>query len=190
MGKAFHTLMPAGATETVKRSVWLECGCKQCASLLRRAGKDRRVLAQAAPGKENDLTKDVAAMLDTRLPLGSLFTHIPNGGYRTPRTAGLLRAMGTRPGFPDFEVGVPRVALFTIELKTVSGELDDEQEQWRDVLQLIPGVVWACCRSVDEVIAMLTLHGVALRPPGSAPLTPQTKSPPAFARRRAKSMGR
>lgn len=70
---------------------------------------------------------------DKRLEL--LF-HIPNGGYRRPLEAVLLKASGLKPGIPDLFLPVPssgKSGLF-IELKKRDGTLRHLQQDWLDRL--------------------------------------------------------
>lgn len=62
-----------------------------------------------------------------------LFHAIPNGGFRSRRTAGLLKAEGVRPGVPDYSLPVPRGGAhgLYIELKRVKGgRVEPEQRTW------------------------------------------------------------
>ena len=57
------------------------------------------------------------------MPELRLMYAIPNGGYRAPRTAALLKRTGVKPGVPDICLPVPRPphpSLY-IELKRVKG---------------------------------------------------------------------
>lgn len=58
--------------------------------------------------------------------------HIPNGGYRRPREAAELQAMGVKAGVPDLLLPVSRRgyhALF-VELKTSVGYVSSAQRAW------------------------------------------------------------
>ena len=55
---------------------------------------------------------------------------IPNGGYRSKKTAGIMKAEGVKSGVPDlhlFAVCPPYHSLY-IEMKTEKGSLSDSQE--------------------------------------------------------------
>lgn len=69
--------------------------------------------------------------------------HSPNGGYRDKREAGKLVAMGTKRGFPDLFLPIPRGSwsgLF-IEMKIIGhknkkdGGATDEQLNWLPFLR-------------------------------------------------------
>ena len=58
---------------------------------------------------------------------------IPNGGWRHPKTAAVLKATGVRPGFPDLVLLTPRggYAGLMVELKRVRGsKTSTAQKDW------------------------------------------------------------
>ena len=66
-----------------------------------------------------------------RPELGLLF-HIPNGGGRSKREAGILKAMGVRPGVSDLFLPVPAGGKhgLWLELKALGGAISTEQVSW------------------------------------------------------------
>src|SRR3990167_6123406 len=50
---------------------------------------------------------------------------IPNGEYRSPRTAGRLKAMGVQAGVADLHITLPRGRTAWIELKSAKGVQSD-----------------------------------------------------------------
>ena len=66
-----------------------------------------------------------------RHELGLLF-HIPNGGGRSKREAGVLKAMGVRPGVSDLFLPVPAGGKhgLWLELKALGGAISTEQRVW------------------------------------------------------------
>lgn len=61
---------------------------------------------------------------------------IPNGGYRNPKTAAILKREGTLAGVPDTFLAIPRKAhhgLF-IELKTAKGKPTEKQVEMMAIL--------------------------------------------------------
>ncbi len=61
-----------------------------------------------------------------------LLHHSPNGGKRNLREAARFKAMGTRAGFPDLALLVPRrgrYGLF-VEMKSGHGRQTAEQRWW------------------------------------------------------------
>lgn len=66
-----------------------------------------------------------------------LLHHSPNGGRRSIREAARFKAMGTRAGFPDLVLLVPRLgcgALF-LELKTPKGAQSASQKRYQALLE-------------------------------------------------------
>lgn len=67
-----------------------------------------------------------------KYPLVRIFA-VPNGGARSPATAGRLKAEGVLRGVPD--LFVPEWRLW-IEMKRIKGgRLSDEQKEWIDYLE-------------------------------------------------------
>lgn len=66
-----------------------------------------------------------------RAELDLLF-HIPNGGGRSKREAGLLKMMGVKPGVSDLFLPVPKDGFhgLWVEMKTDDGRLSEEQKKW------------------------------------------------------------
>jgi hypothetical protein len=67
----------------------------------------------------------------SRPELGLLF-HIPNGGGRSKREAGILKAMGVRAGVSDLFLPVPAGTKhgLWLELKAIGGAISTEQRVW------------------------------------------------------------
>lgn len=91
--------------------------------------------------------------------LSNFIHHSPNGGYRTKREGGNFKLMGTKAGFPDLFVFIPKGeyhGLF-IELKTPkgksrqAGQVSDNQEMMIDRLNSI-GYKAVVCYGYDEAV--------------------------------------
>jgi hypothetical protein len=83
-----------------------------------------------------------------RYPEMAWIFHVPNGGWRTAKTAGKLKAQGVKPGVPDYVWPLPRGEHHGcwIEMKRVrSGALESKQKLWRDWL-IAQGYYWEMCR--------------------------------------------
>lgn len=116
---------------------------------------------------EADLQKNVAKYLNYVLPKGSVFHHSPNEGWKmTIAWKMKLKNMGFRAGWPDLEIFCPESKPIFIELKQPKNYLSPNQKEVKEILCALP-VVYAMCRSVNEVAAvlrtqvMLTPHGMA-----------------------------
>lgn len=86
-----------------------------------------------------------------------LLHHSPNGGYRTASEGAKFKAMGTRAGFADLVLLLPRGiyhALF-VEMKTEKGRQTALQKQWQDAVEK-QGYKYEICRSFGDFINIIT----------------------------------
>lgn len=85
---------------------------------------------------------------------------IPNGGWRSPATATLLKRTGVKPGVPDMCLPVARQGYhgLYIELKRgTGGRVSVEQKKW--LLALSQEGYKACvCRGADEAIQTIRAY--------------------------------
>src|ERR1039458_352352 len=84
-----------------------------------------RKAPQSRP-KEVVLHMSVAKLLRDYARSDWQWTHVPSGEVRDARTAGKLKAMGIKPGWPDFVLVPPTGQLHCLELKRVGEKLTDE----------------------------------------------------------------
>ncbi len=73
--------------------------------------------------------------------------------------------MGVLPGFPDLIfiwVDAGRVSVAFIELKSATGQLRPPQKMFRTKCFLL-GLLWAECRSIEEVSTALQYFKVPMR---------------------------
>jgi hypothetical protein len=80
--------------------------------------------------------------------------HIPNGELRDKRTAGKLKQMGVKAGWPDFVLVPPAGQLHCLELKRIGESLSDAQEQFK-LWCVAHDVPHRMARSLDEALAAL-----------------------------------
>lgn len=82
--------------------------------------------------------------------MARLLHHSPNGGWRTRAEAALFKAMGTRAGFPDLILLVPRGGFHAlmIEMKTRRGRQSEEQREYQRLVEVM-GYRYEVCRSFD-----------------------------------------
>jgi hypothetical protein len=111
---------------------------------------------------EDELQKQVAGFLDWALPAGFRWLHVPNGGRRDPVVAAILKGFGVKPGAADVLILTPAGRFVWIELKSPTGQLSSEQQDWRDWCRAI-GAPWFLCRSLDDVVEALTSLQIRLR---------------------------
>jgi hypothetical protein len=111
---------------------------------------------------EEQLHRSVAQLLRTAAP-ELLWWSTPNQrGTRKRWEMGVLYALGVKSGVPDICIVLPGGQLGCIELKAKGGALTDSQKAFGQHLKMSGGL-WACCRSLDEVIITLEAWGVPLR---------------------------
>ena len=84
---------------------------------------------------------------------------IPNGEYRSKRTAGRLKAMGVQPGVADLHITLPGGRSLWIELKSEKGRLSPAQRAFAEAETAI-GAEYKICRSIDDVVDVLGRRGV------------------------------
>ena len=108
---------------------------------------------RAAP--EDALQRDTAEWVvlhQAAHPVLCWMFHAPNGGKRPRGEAGKLRAMGVRPGVPDWMLPFPSPAGrwmgLAIELKSATGRTTPEQEAWLAQCKQA-GWLTAVCRGLD-----------------------------------------
>ena len=99
---------------------------------------------------ERELTKAAASYFRHCLDGSVAWTHFPAGEYRPPKTGALLKAMGLKAGWPDFQFLFGGRAYF-IELKVDKGRLSENQKIAHKQIEEAGGTI-AVCRSTDEII--------------------------------------
>jgi hypothetical protein len=113
---------------------------------------------------EESFQKDVHELLLWAAPPGLVWFAVPNQkGTRRGFEVALLKAMGVRPGVGDLCFVIPPTGRFgCLELKARHRKPSVVQLDFGDQLHLA-GALWACCWTVEEVIATLEDWGVRLR---------------------------
>lgn len=88
------------------------------------------------------------------------FTHIANGEYRDPVTAGRLQRLGVVAGWPDLQFAGPDRQMAFLELKRRgSGRLSAPQQAMREHL-VACGFDYLCTDSVEQAIEWLKARGI------------------------------
>ena len=88
---------------------------------------------------------------------------IPNGEYRSKRTAGRLKAMGVQPGVADLHITLPGGLTGWIELKSERGRQSPEQREFEQA-ERGAGAMYNVCRSLDNVQKTLKAWGIRPAP--------------------------
>lgn len=85
-----------------------------------------------------------------------LLHHSPNGGYKTAFEGMAFKRMGTRAGFPDLILLLPRGTrpFLCIEFKSGKGQQTDNQRAYQQAVESV-GAVYAVCRSFDDFISTI-----------------------------------
>lgn len=80
-----------------------------------------------------------------------LLHHSPNGGRRNAREGGRFKAMGTKAGFPDLALLLPRKGFhgLFIEMKSPKGRQSESQGEWQKNL-VDNGYRYELCRTFDD----------------------------------------
>ncbi len=100
-----------------------------------------------------------AKLASARHPELALLFAIPNGGARDPITGAMLKAEGVKRGVPDLclpAAAGPFHGLF-LEMKTASGRLSPEQQQWQQQLRA-QGYACATAHGLEQAIDTLTSY--------------------------------
>jgi hypothetical protein len=96
--------------------------------------RHRPFALDSPPLPESAIQKAVFQHLAARSAAHTFAFHVPNGGWRSPIDAAILKGMGVRPGVPDLIVireGLP----FGLELKAEGGRLSDAQAEALDAMK-------------------------------------------------------
>ena len=119
--------------------------------------------ARKKPRRDEDkLQKAVCQLLRIYEHQGHLtWFAIPNGGYRRPAEARIMKSLGTRAGIPDLCIVAGGAAYF-LELKTPAGRLTPNQKEKIQVLSN-NGAHCAVIRSIDEATENLRAWGIIPR---------------------------
>lgn len=86
----------------------------------------------ASEDEEQATLIECCALHEAKYPALRLLYHVPNGGYRTIKTAKRMKELGVKPGVPDLflPVAVGGFIGLAIELKSMTGYASKEQKQW------------------------------------------------------------
>lgn len=86
----------------------------------------------------------------------SLLHHSPNGGARTAFEGAAFKRKGTRAGFPDLILLIPRgeCPYLCIELKQGRGRQSETQQAYQSAVESV-GARYEVVRSVEEFINVI-----------------------------------
>jgi hypothetical protein len=100
----------------------------------------------------------VADVIDRWASPGWRFTHFPAGELRDKITAGRLKRMGVKPGWPDFILLSPAALAHFLELKRRGEHLSENQSEFADWCAT-HGYPFACCDDFRAALARLQAWG-------------------------------
>jgi hypothetical protein len=117
-------------------------------------------IAKLPPAKEFATHAMVADVLDRWGAPGWVFNHCASGEYRTAATAGRLKRMGVKPGWPDLVLLSPAGRAYFLELKRKGEKLTPSQRAFEDFCEtggqrFAHAVAW----SFDEALGWLKMWG-------------------------------
>jgi hypothetical protein len=103
---------------------------------------------------EQDIARAIIEHLAWRGHPNAFLFHVPNGGYRRPTEAAILKAIGTVAGVPDL-IALHRGKFYALELKTERGRLTDVQRVAHERLKRAGAKEVAVAFGLDEALAKL-----------------------------------
>lgn len=110
-----------------------------------------RKARRASP--EAQIQRAVFQHLDQRAAPGVFAFHVPNGGYRKPIEAAIMKGMGVKAGVPDV-ICIKDGQVFALELKAEDGRPTEAQLRAVENIRNAGGFA-AICYGLDRAIACL-----------------------------------
>lgn len=117
---------------------------------------------------EAEIQRAVFAHLRQRGAPGIFAFHVPNGGYRKPIEAAILKGMGARAGVPDVIIIKPVTMaallvgqVYALELKADKGSASEKQRECIAALRRA-GAIADVVYGLDASLAWLERHGLLL----------------------------
>jgi hypothetical protein len=107
---------------------------------------------------EAQIQRAVRDHLRARAHPDVLWLHVPNGGYRRPIEAAIMKGMGVVPGAADILLW-HRGNAFALELKAPGGRLSDAQLEFLARFNDAGGHS-ACAEGLDRALACLEAWGI------------------------------
>lgn len=107
---------------------------------------------------EQQIQRAVFAHLRTRAAPGVFAFHVPNGGYRKPREAAIMKGLGVVAGVPDV-IAIYRGRVYAIELKVEGGR--PTAKQCKAVERIRDAGGFACIADgLDRALKVLETWGL------------------------------
>jgi hypothetical protein len=102
---------------------------------------------------EDSIQRAVFAHIRARGVKGLVAVHVPNGGFRKPVEAKILKGLGVTAGTPDLLLWHDGKA-FAMELKAEAGRITETQLEMLNRLSQA-GVLTCVCHGLDKALAVL-----------------------------------
>lgn len=102
---------------------------------------------------EQTIQRAVFAHIRARGVPGLVAIHVPNGGYRKPVEAAIMKGLGVAAGVPDLLLWHDGKA-FAMELKAAAGRVTEAQLEMLNRLSQA-GVFTCVCHGLDKALAVL-----------------------------------
>ena len=106
-----------------------------------------------AQPREEMIHRAVVELLQASARPGVAWTHMPAGELRAPATAGKLKGLGTKPGWPDLQL-IRDGRFYGLELKREGGKVSPAQIGAHQELRAA-GATIAVAYGLDAAIAVL-----------------------------------
>jgi len=107
---------------------------------------------------EDAIQRTVFAHFAVRGARDTYFFAVPNGGYRSPVEAKIMKGLGVHAGTPDIVI-IRDGHTYCIELKAPGGKLTAAQKEAHAALRAA-GAAVACAYGLDEAIKTLEQWGL------------------------------
>lgn len=112
---------------------------------------------------EEQLHRAIWQHIKLRAPKNVIAYHPANGGSRSKRTAGRLKAMGVVPGIPDLAFVLADGRAAFMEIKKPGGRIAPEQKAFAAKC-LAMNVPHALVADIDSALAALIMWGILPSP--------------------------
>jgi hypothetical protein len=114
---------------------------------------------------EEQAQRAVFEHIRLRRERGTFAFHVPNGGYRTPVEAAIMKGQGVRAGVPDIVI-CRDGKFFALEIKAGhGGRLSPPQSDSLAALEAA-GATVAVAAGIDEALQVLERWGILRAPAG------------------------
>jgi hypothetical protein len=107
---------------------------------------------------EQAIQRAVVQHLRTRGAPGMWWCHVPNGGWRSPIEASIMKGLGVRAGVPDLLFCV-KGTFFALELKAPGGKTTENQLRMQAEINAADGYA-TIAEGLDRAIACLEEWGI------------------------------